>query len=152
MLLQPIIHIYKHWYLHEHNITVSLVNEEYDSLQHQDENLVTLAPALVWGSCALWHPLQSPSSCFLYWSSLWGSLQWYFTSAKEVGTARISFGVCLSNKGGQTSRPFTKKKRKITEITGKEKNAQTSLTRLQKHPPNSCSPLQGLWYCKVCFA
>lgn len=108
---------------------MSPVGEKDDSLQHQDETLVPLAPAVVWDSCTLWHPFQSHSSCYLYRSSLWETLQsasasqWYFTLAMKVATVRISSGGWLGKKEAKLA-DFSKKKRKITEITGREKKSQ----------------------------
>lgn len=66
MLLQPTNPMDNHWCSHEHVINVSPVGQKDNSLQHQDKSLVSLAPAVVWGSCNPWHSFIPIPSCSSY--------------------------------------------------------------------------------------
>lgn len=66
MLLQPTNPMDNHWCSHEHVINVSPVGQKDNSLQHQDKSLVSLAPAMVWGSCNPWHSFIPIPSCSSY--------------------------------------------------------------------------------------
>lgn len=59
MLLQPTNPTDNHGCSHERVINVSPVGQKDNSLQHQDKSLVSLAPAMVWGSYNPWHLLRS---------------------------------------------------------------------------------------------